>query len=92
MLPVSVCMIAKNEDNHIEECLKRLRPCRFEIIVVDTGSVDRTVEVAHKYADKVFHFAWCDNFSSARNFSIQQASNDWVLQFPPPGFCLEFLL
>ena len=58
MLPVSVCMIAKNEDNHIEECLKRLRPCRFEVIVVDTGSVDRTV---------------------ARNFSIQQASNDWVL-------------
>lgn len=79
MLPVSVCMIAKNEDNHIEECLKRLRPCRFEIIVVDTGSVDRTVEMAHKYADKVFHFAWCDNFSSARNFSIQQATNDWVL-------------
>ena len=79
MLPVSVCMIAKNEDNHIEECLKRLRPCRFEIIVVDTGSVDRTVEVAHKYADRVFHFAWCDDFSSARNFSIQQASNDWVL-------------
>ena len=48
MLPVSVCMIAKNEDNHIEECLKRLRPCRFEIIVVDTGSVDRTVEMAHR--------------------------------------------
>lgn len=79
MLPISVCMIAKNEDNHIEECLKRLRPCRFEIIVVDTGSVDRTVEVAHKYADRVFHFAWCDDFSSARNFSIQQAANDWVL-------------
>lgn len=79
MLPVSVCMIAKNEDNHIEECLKRLRPCRLEIIVVDTGSVDRTVEMAHKYADRVFHFAWCDDFSSARNFSIQQAANDWVL-------------
>ncbi len=79
MIPISVCMIAKNEDNHIEECLKRLRPCKFEVIVVDTGSVDRTVEVAHKYADKVFHFAWCDDFSAARNFSIQQASNDWVL-------------
>ena len=79
MLPVSVCMIAKNEDNHIEECLKRLRPCRFEIIVVDTGSVVRTVEIAHKYADKIFHFAWCEDFSSARNFSIQQAANDWVL-------------
>ena len=43
MIPISVCMIAKNEDNHIEECLKRLRPCKFEIIVVDTGSVDRTI-------------------------------------------------
>ncbi|MCM1267995.1 MAG: glycosyltransferase [Bacteroidales bacterium] len=87
MLPVSVCMIAKNEDNHIEECLKRLRPCRFEIIVVDTGSVDRTVEIAHKYADKVFHFAWCDDFSSARNFSVQQAANDWVLTID----CDEYL-
>ena len=79
MIPISVCMIAKNEDNHIEECLKRLRPCRFEIIVVDTGSVDRTVEIAQRYADKVFHFAWCNDFSAARNFSVQQASNDWVL-------------
>ncbi len=79
MLPISVCMIAKNEDNHIEECLKRLRPCKFEVIVVDTGSVDRTVEIAQRYADKVFHFAWCNDFSAARNFSIQQASNDWVL-------------
>lgn len=79
MLPITVCMIAKNEDNHIEECLKRLRPCRFEIVVVDTGSVDRTVEIAQKYTDKVFHFAWCDDFSAARNFSIMQASNDWVL-------------
>ncbi len=79
MLPVSVCMIAKNEDNHIEECLKRLRPCKFEVVVVDTGSVDRTIEIAQKYTDKVFHFSWCDDFSAARNFSIQQASNDWVL-------------
>lgn len=79
MLPVSVCMIAKNEDNHIEECLKRLRPCKFEVVVVDTGSVDRTIEIAQKYTDKVFHFAWCEDFSAARNFSIQQASNDWVL-------------
>ncbi len=79
MLPISVCMIAKNEDNHIEECLKRLKPCKFEVIVVDTGSVDRTVEIAQRYADRVFHFAWCNDFSAARNFSVQQASNDWVL-------------
>lgn len=79
MIPITVCMIAKNEDNHIEECLKRLRPCKFEIVVVDTGSVDRTMEIARKYTDKVFHFDWCDDFSAARNFSIEQASNDWIL-------------
>lgn len=79
MLPVTVCMIAKNEDIHIEECLKRLRPCKFEIVVVDTGSVDRTVETAKKYTDKVYHFDWCNDFSAARNYSVSQASNDWVL-------------
>lgn len=79
MLPITVCMIAKNEDIHIEECLKRLRPCKFEIVVVDTGSVDRTIETARKYTDKVYNFSWCDDFSAARNFSISQASNDWVL-------------
>lgn len=79
MLPITVCMIAKNEDIHIEECLKRLRPCKFEIVVVDTGSVDRTVETAKKYTDKVYHFDWCNDFSAARNYSVSQASNDWVL-------------
>ncbi|MCM1156480.1 MAG: glycosyltransferase [Roseburia sp.] len=87
MLPITVCMIAKNEDNHIEECLKRLRPCKFEIVVVDTGSVDRTVERAQRYTDKVFHFDWCSDFSAARNYSISQASNDWVLNID----CDEYL-
>ncbi len=87
MLPVSVCMIAKNEDIHIEECLKRLRPCKFEIVVVDTGSVDRTVEAARKYTDKVFHFDWCNDFSAARNFSVSQAANDWILAID----CDEYL-
>ena len=87
MLPISVCMIAKNEDMHIEECLKRLRPCKFEIIVVDTGSVDRTMETAHRYTDKVYRFDWCDDFSAARNFSISQATNDWILTID----CDEYL-
>lgn len=76
---ISVCVIARNEDNHIEECLKRLRPCKFEVIVVDTGSVDRTMELAAKYTDKVFQFEWCSDFSAARNYSIKKASNDWIL-------------
>lgn len=79
MEPISVCIIARNEDNNIEQCLKRLKPCKFEIIVVDTGSVDRTMELAAKYTDNIYSFEWCSDFSAARNYSIKKASNDWVL-------------
>ncbi len=78
-MDISVCVIARNEDNHIEECLKRLRPCKFEVIVVDTGSIDRTMELAAKYTDNIFQFEWCSDFSAARNYSISKASNDWIL-------------
>lgn len=79
MIPISVCMIVKNEEKNIENCLQRLHRHPFEIVVVDTGSTDRTKELAEKYADKVLDFTWCDDFSAARNFSIAEAKNDWVL-------------
>lgn len=76
--PISVCIIAKNEEARIEKCLASLKPYGFEIVVVDTGSADRTKEIASQYADKVLDFAWCDDFSAARNYSLQEASNDWT--------------
>lgn len=78
-LPISVCIIAKNEEKYIEECLKHLMPYGFEIVVTDTGSTDRTKEIAQKYADKVVDFEWIDDFSAARNFCAAQASNRWIL-------------
>lgn len=78
MFPVSVCMIVKNEENKIERCLSSLAPFGFEIIVVDTGSSDRTKEAASPYADKIADFEWADDFSAARNYSISLASNDWI--------------
>lgn len=78
-IPISVCIIAKNEEKHIEECLRRLMPYGFEIVVTDTGSTDRTKEIARKYADKVLDFDWIDDFSAARNFCTQNASNNWIL-------------
>ncbi|MCM1049053.1 MAG: glycosyltransferase [Clostridiales bacterium] len=78
MLPISVCIIAKNEENRIEKCLSSLRSYGFEIVVVDTGSTDRTKEIAGKYADKVLDFEWCDDFSAARNYSLRAASNNWI--------------
>ena len=80
-LPVSVCIIAKNEEKHIEECLKRLMPYGFEIVVTDTGSTDRTVEIAKKYTDNVYFFEWVKDFSAARNFCAEKASMDVLLVY-----------
>lgn len=79
MLPVSVCIIAKNEEKHIEECCRCLMPYNFEIVLVDTGSTDRTIELAQKYTDKIYHFEWCDDFSAAKNYAMEKASHDWIL-------------
>lgn len=79
MLPISVCIIAKNEEKYIAECLRRLSRYDWEIIVVDTGSTDRTVEIARKLTPRVFHFDWVNDFSAARNYSIAKASNDYIL-------------
>jgi hypothetical protein len=79
MLPISVCIISKNEENHIEECFRHLAPYGFEIVLVDTGSTDATVEIARKYTNNISYFKWCDDFSAAKNYAIQQASNDWIL-------------
>lgn len=79
MLPISVCLIAKNEEKHIEECLRRLSVFDWEIIVVDTGSTDRTIEIAKSYTSNVYHFDWVNDFSAARNHSISLATNDYIL-------------
>lgn len=78
-LPISVCIIAKNEEKYIEGCLQHLKPFGFEIVVADTGSTDRTKEIAAEYADKVVDFEWIDDFSAARNFCAQHAENNWIL-------------
>ena len=79
MTPISVCIIAKNEETAIGKCLKPLRAYDWEIIVVDTGSTDRTKEIASAYADKVLDYTWCNDFSAARNYSIKQATHDMIL-------------
>lgn len=79
MLPISVCIIAKNEEEHIAECCRCLLPYGLEMILVDTGSTDHTVEIAQRYTDKIYHFDWCNDFSAAKNYAIKKASHDWIL-------------
>lgn len=78
-LPITVCIIAKNEEAFIEQCLKHLKKYDWEIIVTDTGSTDRTRELAGKYADKVVDFEWIDDFAAARNYCASFAKNNWIL-------------
>lgn len=78
-LPISVCIIAKNEEKYIEQCLRHLLSYEVEIVVADTGSTDRTKEIALKYTDKVYDFAWINDFSAARNYAASKAANNWIL-------------
>lgn len=76
---ISQCLIVKNEEENIEHCLEHLKSVVNEQIVVDTGSMDRTVEIAEQMGAKVFHFDWVDDFSAARNFAIDKAKGDWII-------------
>lgn len=75
---LSQCMIVKNEEQNIERALSWGKDVVCEQIVVDTGSTDRTVELAQNMGAKVYHFAWNDDFSAAKNYAIEQASGDWI--------------
>jgi len=71
-------MIVKNEEKNIEKALGWAKDIAFEQIVVDTGSTDRTVELAEKLGAKVYHFEWIDDFGAAKNYAIEQASGNWI--------------
>jgi glycosyltransferase involved in cell wall biosynthesis len=75
---LSATIIAKNEEACIEKCLKSIQGVD-EIIVVDTGSTDKTVEIASKYAKVFTDYKWNDDFAEARNYAISKATGDWIL-------------
>ena len=78
-MPISLCMIVKDEENYIKKCISSVNDIVDEIIIVDTGSNDKTKEIAKKFNAKIYDFEWNDDFSEARNFSISKATKDWIL-------------
>ena len=76
---ISLCMIVKNEAKNIKRAIESVKVIVDEIIVVDTGSTDDTVKIAESLGANIYHFKWNDNFSEARNFSLEQATKDWIL-------------
>lgn len=78
-MKISVCMIVKNEEDVLSRCLDCVRQFADEIIIVDTGSSDKTKDIASMYTDKVFDYQWCDDFSKARNYAFSKATSDYVM-------------
>ncbi len=78
-MKISLCMIVKDEEGTLARCLESVRSLADEIVVVDTGSADKTVEIAKRYADRVAHFAWRDDFSAARNHAFSLGTGDYLM-------------
>jgi tetratricopeptide (TPR) repeat protein len=76
---LSLCMIVKNEEKNLPRCLDSAKPYVDEIVIVDTGSEDRTVEIAASYGAKVAYFQWCNDFAAARNYALSLVSGEWIL-------------
>jgi glycosyltransferase involved in cell wall biosynthesis len=76
---LSVCMIVMDEQDYLGPCLQSIKMFADEIVVVDTGSCDRTADIALIFGAKVFHYEWIDDFAAARNYSLEKANGDWIL-------------
>ena len=75
---ISVCLIVKDEEQFLEKCLQSVKDVADEIIIIDTGSQDNTVNIAKRYTDKIFFHPWKDSFSEARNHYFDYAKGDWI--------------
>lgn len=78
-MTLSICMIVRDEHETLERALESVRDIADEIIIVDTGSLDDTKDIALKFTNKVYDFKWCDDFSKARNYSFEKAKMDYIM-------------
>jgi len=98
-MKLSVAMMVRNEEEHLERCLNSVLEFFPEIIILDTGSSDRTVEIAQKFTRHVYHQSWKDNFALHRNKSFSYATGDWIMQidadeeiiFDDPAYAKAFI-
>lgn len=90
---LSIGMIVKNEERCLERCLKALEPLRqalpCELVIADTGSTDKTKEIAEKYADILFDFKWVNDFSKARNAVMDKCSGKWFLSIDADEYLIS---
>ena len=86
---ISLCMIVKNEEKFLPRCLESVKDYVDEMIIVDTGSTDKTKEIAKSFGAIVFDHEWKDDFSEARNVALQKATSDWILQLDADEYFMQ---
>ncbi|MCX7922732.1 MAG: glycosyltransferase [Clostridia bacterium] len=89
MVTISLCMIVKNEEETLGKCLESVCDIVDEIIIVDTGSTDKTKEIAKGFTSKIYDFEWIDDFSAARNYSFSKATMDYIFWLDADDVLLE---
>jgi glycosyltransferase involved in cell wall biosynthesis len=77
-MTVGIAMIVRDEEAVLARCLDAVRDLVDELVIVDTGSVDATREIACRYTERVLDFVWCDDFAAARKYAFDQAESNWV--------------
>ncbi len=78
-MKISTCLIVKNESDNISRCLTSVKTVSDEIIIVDTGSTDDTIEIAQRFGARAYFYEWDNNFSNAKNFALNKATGDWII-------------
>lgn len=86
---ISLCMIVKNEESCLERCLQSVQGIADEIIIVDTGSTDKTKEIAKRYTNHIHDFIWIDDFAAARNHALNFATSEFILQLDADEVLLD---
>jgi glycosyltransferase involved in cell wall biosynthesis len=89
MVTFSLCMIVKNEEEVLRQCLDSAKDVVDEIIIVDTGSTDRTKEIAKELTNKIYDFEWIDDFSAARNYAFSKATKDYIFWLDADDYIAE---
>ena len=79
MASFSLCMIVRDEENVLERCLNSIAETVDEIVIADTGSIDRTKQIAAGFTDKIYDFHWQDDFAAARNFAFSKGTGDYLM-------------
>lgn len=86
---ISLVMIVKNEEANLQRCLESVQTIVDEIVIVDTGSEDRTKEIAKGFNANIYDFEWCNDFSAARNYALSKAKGEWRLVLDADEYVLS---